>query len=688
MAAAGGRPATQTNWGRALSKRTIGSIVATIANGLIVALVPIALIAPIASAGAASLSADDARLLKKALKAIDEGKYPSDVKSSDKISNPVARKILTWTALIRPDPSNGFSQIAAFMAENPEWPDQVGLQRRAEEALSERTPDDVALKWFAEHPPISADGRTRQAEAWLATGKHAEGIAALRDVWINGDFAKKRELAFYSRHRRHLTSDDHRQRLDRLMWEGRYWPAHRMLWKVTADYRALAQARMGLRHGEGNVDTLIAKVPAALKDDPGLAYERLRWRRQRGKYDGAIEILRSPPDFLVYPERWWTERAFVTRRLLFNGDVSAAYRLITDHGLKPSHAGAFAEAEWLAGWIALRFLADPRAAAGHFVQIYEAVKYPVSLARGAYWMGRTMDAMKEPQLAETWYKRAAEHPTTYYGQLATARLRPGGSLQLPVEPTPTDEERKAFNSHELVQAVKMLAEIDEHDRLRPFVLRMDDLAKSPAWRVMAAELARDSNRPDLAVTVAKRAKQDGVKLAELAFPSAVPAPVNVKGGLPPLEMPLVLAVVRQESAFNVKAQSHAKAQGLMQLMPNTALKVAKRLDLPYDRRRLTTDSGYNLALGHAYLAELLQEFKGSYVLALAAYNAGPNRARQWIKENGDPRDKEIDSIDWVEMIPFHETRNYVQRVLENLQVYRHSLAKEEIALRLERDLHQ
>jgi len=655
--------------------------VAAIAIGLAVALGPVA-------GGAELLSADDTRLLKKALKAVDDGRRAPDVKFGDKIANPLARKILVWSALIRPDPTNGFSQIAAFMAENPEWPDQVGLQRRAEEALGDKTPDDVALQWFAEHPPISADGKARQAEAWLATGKHAEGQAALRGVWINGDFAKRRELAFYGRHRRHLTADDHWRRLDRLMWEGRYWPARRMLWKVTADHRMLAQARLGLRHGEGNVDTLIAKVPAALGDDPGLAYERLRWRRQRGKYESAVEILRSPPDFLVYPERWWTERAFLGRRQLFNGNVSAAYRLVIEHGLKPSHGRAFAEAEWLAGWMALRFLADPRAAAGHFVQEYDAVKYPVSLARGAYWMGRAMEAMKEPQLAETWYTRAADHPTTYYGQLAALRLHPGGSLRLPLEPTPSDEDRRAFDAHELVRAVRMLVEIGEHDRLRPFVLRLDELAKSPAWRLMTADLARASERLDLAVTVAKRAKRDGVKLAASAFPATVPTPVDVKGGLQPLEAPLILAVVRQESAFNVKAQSHAKAQGLMQLMPHTALKVAKRLDLPFDRRRLTTDSGYNLALGHAYLAELLQEFKGSYVLALVAYNAGPHRAKQWIKENGDPRDKDIDSIDWVELIPFYETRNYVQRVLENLQVYRHSLAKEEVALRLERDLHQ
>lgn len=654
---------------------------AAIAIGLTVALGSVA-------ADAEMLSADDARLLKKALKAVDDNKRSPDRTYGGKIKDPLARKILTWATLVRPDPADGFSEIASFIADNPDWPEQNHLQRRAEEAMSLKTPDDVVLKWFAERPPISADGKARLAEAWMATGEKDKGEAALRDVWINGDFAKRRELAFYRRHRRQLTSDDHRQRLDRLLWEGRYWPARRMLWKVKPDYRALAVARLSLRRNEGNVDTLIAKVPAALKDDPGLIYERLRWRRKHRKYDSALELLREPPDRLVRPERWWTERAFLGRRMLLSGDVTAAYRLVKGHGLKPSNGRAFAEAEWLAGWIALRFLDDPRAAAGHFTEQYYAVKYPISLARGAYWLGRAMDAMTEPDLARTWYGLAAVHPTTYYGQLATARLRPGASLLLPEEPAPTTDERKAFNAHELVRAVRMLAEIDEHDRMRPFVLRLDQLAKSPGWRVMTAGLARDSERPDLAVTVAKRAKRDGLKLPETAFPAEVPSPMKVKGGMPPLEMPLVLAVVRQESAFNIKARSHARAQGLMQLMPHTALKVAKRLEVPFDRRRLTTDGVYNMTLGQAYLAELLDAFKGSYVLALAAYNAGPHRARQWIRDNGDLRDKDVDSIDWIELIPFGETRNYLQRVLENLQVYRNRLAKEEVALRLEHDLHQ
>lgn len=667
--------------GQALYARTTGNIVAAIAIGLTVALGPVA-------ADAEMLSADDARVLKKALKAVDDNKRSPDRTYGGKIKDPLARKILTWATLIRPDLEDGFSEIASFMADNPDWPEQGRLRRRAEEAMGPKTPDDAVLKWFADHPPISADGKARLAEAWLATGETDKGEAALRDVWINGDFAKRRELAFYRRHRRQLTVDDHRQRLDRLLWDGRYWPARRMLWKVKPDYRALAVARLSLRRNEGNVDTLIAKVPAALKDDPGLIYERLRWRRKHRKYDSALELLRDPPDRLVRPERWWTERAFIGRRMLLSGDVTAAYRLVKDHGLKPSHGRAFAEAEWLAGWIALRFLDDPRAAAGHFTDQYYAVKYPISLARGAYWLGRAMDAMPEPDLARTWYGLAAVHPTTYYGQLATARLRPRASLPLPEEPAPTADERKAFDAHELVQVVRMLAEIDEHDRMRPFVLRLDQLAKSPGWRVMTAGLARDSERPDLAVTVAKRAKRDGLKLPETAFPAEVPSPMKVKGGMPPLEMPLVLAVVRQESAFNIKARSHARAQGLMQLMPHTALKVAKRLEVPFDRRRLTTDGVYNMTLGQAYLAELLDDFKGSYVLALAAYNAGPNRARQWIKDNGDPRDKDIDSIDWIELIPFGETRNYLQRVLENLQVYRNRLAKEEVALRLEHDLHQ
>jgi soluble lytic murein transglycosylase len=654
--------------------------VAGIAIGLMVA------VWPIAPASADALSAEDAVLLRKALQAVDDNKRTADEKFGPRINDPLARKILHWAALVRPDPTNGFAQIAQFMAENPDWPDQNGLRRRAEEAMTPQTPDADVLAWFAKHGPMTGDGKARLGEALIATGRDADGQAMIRDAWINGDFAKRREIAFYSRHRRQLTSDDHQRRLDRLLWEGRYWPAHRMMWKVPADYRALAQARLSLRRREGNVDSLIAKVPAELKNDPGLIYERLRWRRKNSKYDSALELLQSPPDFLVRPERWWSERAVLARRLLAAGDVTVAYRIANNHGLKPEHGSAFAEAEWLAGWVALRFLNEPSTALGHFVHFYKGVNFPVSLARGAYWAARALETMGEAKLAENWFKQAAEFPTTYYGQLAIARMNPGGSLKLPPEPPVTEDDRKSFDAHELVRAVRMLGQIGDQDRLRPFIVRLDDIATTPGWRVLTAELAKKSDRLDLSVLVAKRAKRDGVKMSSTAFPAEVPSPMRVNDGMPRVETPLILAVVRQESAFNVKAHSHANALGLMQLIPHTALKMAKSLNIPFDRRRLVTDPRYNLTLGQAYLAELLDEFKGSYLLSLAAYNAGPHRAKRWIKNNGDPRDKDVDVVDWVELIPFTETRNYVQRVLENLQVYRAQLAKEEVALGLEQDL--
>ena len=644
---------------------------------------------PCAGTSADLLSAEDKVALKKALQGVDNAKKSTDEKLASRIKNPLARKIVKWAALDRPDPTNGFAEIARFIQENPDWPDRKGLLRRAEEAMNQNTADADVLAWFEKHPPLSGDGKARLGEPLVATGRDAEGQAMIREAWINGDFAKRREIAFYGRHRRLLTTDDHRRRLDRLLWEGRYWPAHRMMWKVPPEYRALAQARMSLRRQEGNVDRLIDKVPREMQNDPGLIYERLRWRRMKGKYDSAIELNENfPPDLEVHPERWWRERAVLVRRLLSTGDVTMAYRIALNHGMDSEHGGAFAEAEWLAGWISLRFLADPGAALAHFMRFYDEVKYPVSLARAAYWAGRALEAMGDKTQAEDWYKTASMHSTTYYGQLSIARMNPGTSLRLPPEPPVTDGDKRAFDAHELTQAVKMLGEIDEHDRLRPFILRLDELAKSPGWRVLTAELARQSDRLDLSVLVAKRAERDGLKMPEKAFPDSVPSPLRAHDGFPPPEMPAVLAVIRQESAFNVRAHSHANAQGLMQLLPHTALKVAKRLNLPFDRRRLTTDPPYNMTLGRAYLAELLDEFKGSYVLALAAYNAGPHRVKKWIKENGDPRERDVDAVDWVELIPFQETRSYVQRVLENLQVYRVRLGKEEVALRLEKDLRQ
>ena len=641
------------------------------------------------------LAATDAASLRAGLKAAEDGKVRDALSWTRKIKKPLARKILTWARLTTPDPNASFGEISGFMAANPDWPDQTGLQRRAEEAMGRKTPDAAVLALFEEQAPRTGYGKARLGEAFIAQGRAKEGRAMIREAWIQGNFTKAREKAFYNRHRKLLEGVDHRRRLDRLQWQGRYWPARRMLWKVSPDYRALGVARLFLRHNRGNVDTAIAKVPDGLKNDAGLKYERLRWRRRRGKYDSAREILDDPPDDLIRPARWWKERAVVARYTLHQGHAQEAYRLARDHGIDADDddaLAAYAEAEWLAGWIAFRFLNAAGDAETHFKRMYETVKYPVSRARGAYWTARAVEARGPTKenlaAAETWHRLAALHPTTYYGQLSLARLHPRGGLELASEPKPSDRDIDAFGVHELTRAVRMLVEVEANEWLRPFILALDKVNGTPGWRQLTLELAQAAGRPDVSLKIAKREGRESWKFTEAAFPAIIPPPMQAQTNASPLEAPLILAVVRQESAFNVKARSHANAQGLMQLMPHTASRIAKKLKLPYSKHRLTTDAIYNLTLGQAYLVDLLETFKGSYVLALAAYNAGPKRAKQWLRRFGDLREPDVDSIDWVESIPFRETRNYVQRVLENLQVYRYRLADTEVALRLEDDLHQ
>lgn len=627
----------------------------------------------------------DSFWLRNALKAMDLANWKTAANFARRVRDPLARKYLAWKTLTEPNRVTEFEVTDAFMAANPEWPYQNRLRRRAEEAMPEVLKPERVLAWFAGRDPVSAVGKGRLAAALLATGQTERATELIRDTWIEGNFPKSGERAFYKRYRKYLTADDHVRRLDRLLWDGRYWPVRRMMWKVKPDWRALAEARISLRRRTGNVDRLIQKVPAHLKNHPGLVYERLRWRTRKGKKT-AYELLDPAPDNLVRPDLWWEERARLARRALAKGDISVAYRITSDHRL--TSGADFADGEWMSGWIALRFLGDHQDALAHFEKMYAAVKYPISRARGAYWAGRAAEAGDDREKAANWYALASRYPTTYYGQLAISKVNPDDSLPLIDEDVePAADIQQAFAESELVRVVELLGAIGEHDRIRPFILRLFSLNEDRGWRALTAALARRNNRPDLSVSVAKRSSRDGWEMIEAGYPTLEPPPLPKMANLRRPERPFVLAVIRQESAFRVDAKSRARALGLMQLMPRTAKKVAKQLKVKFYRTRLTRDPNYNMKLGQSYMAEMLAGFDNSYVLALAAYNAGPNRAKRWVKAFGDPRDPDVGTIDWVEMIPFEETRKYVQRVLENLQVYRSRLAETEVALRLDDDLH-
>lgn len=653
---------------------------------LIVALLSAYMIAAtaVAEVPARVLSPADEPIVKSALEAAAKGQWAQSRTFSAKLHDPVAKKLMRWLDYTRSDSAVNFSEIAAFLEANPTWPEISTLRRRAEESMPLSLTAAEVLAWFKKYEPVSSTGWTRYAEALVASGRADMGHAVIRETWIEGNFSQKDEKSFYNRHKKLLTREDHAQRLDRLIWAGRYDSARAMLPKVSPEYRQLAETRLMLMRMQGNVDKALTKIPASLQNDPGLNYERLRWRRRKGMVDGAISILRAPHDESKYPQKWWVERSALAREALEKGNISEAYRIASSHSL--SDGAGFADAEWLSGWIALRFLNDTDVALRHFKALYAAVEMPVSRSRGAYWVARAEDARGDKEQALHWYELAAAHPTTYYGQLAHDVLHPGKGIDIPADPVADRDEVKAFEKHELVRAARMLGGAGKANDIRPFVLRLADMGETAGWRALAASLARSYGRPDLGIIVAKRVNRSGMLLIEDGYPigdSWLRRGDAAKGRV---ELPLVLAVIRQESAFRPEAVSTAGAQGLMQLMPATAASVAKSLRLPYTAKKLVADPAFNLALGRAHLGDLIDDFSGSYVLALVAYNAGPSRARQWVKLYGHPSDKAVDAVDWIEMIPFSETRNYVQRVLENLRVYRKRLGETEVASTMASDL--
>lgn len=606
-------------------------------------------------------------------------------------SPPLLAELVTWTAYAN-GARESFHETRDFVETHDTWPWPETLRRRVADSMTQSTPVEDVLAWFAAHPPASGTGRLRYADALFKSGRVVEAIPHLRAGWRNGAIDQGLERYILARHGDHLQTEDHIARVDYLLWQRARSRASRLLRYLPDDRKRLAEARMALIAFAWNVDAAIARVPEHLQQDAGLVYDRTYWRRIKGKHAGARELLLSTAvdgSRILRPDRWWLERHFQARRALRLGEIEDAYRLAAAHGMldgtdldDTADAGEdaaslprrtraqIAEAEFLAGWIALRFLGQPDVAMTHFQQLLGVVSYPVSLARGTYWSGRAADALLDTAYAATLYREAARYPTTFYGQLAKTQLAridgeagSSGSAQDATAPSPTQAQRTAFASRELVEAARLLAAIGADWPLNRFIQHLTAQATSPEERVLAAELGNMLDEPRLGVIAAKVAVRDGQPLLDHGYP------VIELVDAPPEERSLVHAIARQESQFDPGAISHVGALGLMQLMPATANRVARQLNFPYSRERLLSDPAYNLTLGRSYLGSLLQRYDGSIMLALAAYNAGPGAVNRWLKSNGDPREIGIDAIDWIEQIPYSETRNYVQRVMEAVPLY-------------------
>ncbi|MBL4719874.1 MAG: lytic transglycosylase domain-containing protein [Alphaproteobacteria bacterium] len=608
---------------------------------------------------------------KQAFKAAHKGQWKTAQRLSRTAlkrnpSAPGPAQVIDWLQAQSLSSGAKFSDINKFLGQTPAWPRTKTLRRRAESAMKKDFSQNATLAWFRKYPPLTATGVIRHVDALRRAGRQSDAADAIRNAWIGFNMNRSDERQFRKRFRRDLTKLDEIKRLDRLIWDRRISAAKRQMRRVDIDHRHLSQAKIMLSRRIGGVDPAIARIPASLLNDPGLLFERMRWRRRKGFQDGAIELLAQQPDHNFRPRRWWIERASLTRHVLRKGDVTHAYRLAKNH--RQTKGAAHAEAEWLSGWIALRYLRDPGVAQGHFRDPYNNVKFPVSRARGAYWAGRAAEAEGAYDDAMKWYRLAARHVTTFYGQMAYLHIPGPGNGRPPAAPAVTAQEKAQFEKRPFVKIIRSLAQLEQKKLLRPF---FDQLARAVTKRSdwpLLTSLAHDIGHDNLAIRMAKQALKKGVVLVEAGYPSSP----FMKGLSPNPEV--IHAIIRQESAFDPKAVSPAGARGLMQLMPATARGVARSLKIRHSTRLLTADPRHNVNLGASYINGLLRDFDGSLVLALAAYNAGPHRVRRWLRENGDPRRFDMpDAIDWIEQIPFKETRNYVQRVLENLPLYHHRL---------------
>ncbi|MGD9537887.1 MAG: lytic transglycosylase domain-containing protein [Alphaproteobacteria bacterium] len=627
-------------------------------------------------------SKDEFAILRDALNAAARDDHVRAQRIAAQADDPLPLKIVRWLDYRRAETVASFEAISAFILENPEWPELGRLQASAEQALARDATDSAVLAWFEGRDPVTRDGRIRLLHALLNANQQERAGALARTSWRDDDFGAKEEQAFMAEFGRFLSRQDHQARLDRLLWENKSTSARRMFAHVGPGWRALAETRIALHDGSDKATALLRKVPAELKRDPGLTYERVRWRRLKGLEDEARALLVGVKTVTDHAPLWWQERKLLAWSALEKGATRDAYRLAAAHGL--SSGVSFADAEWFAGWIALRHRGDPKTALRHFTRLHENVGTQISLSRAAYWAGRAAEAADDDATADAWYRKAAAWPATYYGQLAAARAHQKAAPLFAVAAREAAAREDALTGHELITAARMLALLGEDEYVTPFILRLGDLARGPADHGLVAKIAVDISRPDLSVRAAKRAAAEGYVSVEALYPLAA---LPLAEADPRLEPALVLALSRQESEFDPRAKSKAGALGLMQLMPTTAQHVAKSKGISVREADLIRSPALNVQLGSAYLANLIDGFGGSYVLALAAYNAGPANVRQWIATNGSPLDiASIDVIDWIELIPYAETRNYVQRVLEGVQVYRWRLGEMADVTGLERDL--
>ncbi|MCV6823274.1 MULTISPECIES: lytic transglycosylase domain-containing protein [Halocynthiibacter] len=576
-----------------------------------------------------------------------------------------------------------FSEYQSFLAVYPDWPGLDYLRKFGESSLPREGAEGQIIGYFVQKLPQTGTGALALSRALRSGGDGDAADALIVDAWRKMSMTKEEQALFLANFGK-LLAPHHEARLDMLLWRGLSGEATAMLPYVEDGWQKLAKARITLRKLGQGVDSFIAAVPARLADDPGLAYERFVWRARKDRYPDAIELIKErsvSAEFLGQPEDWARRRAILARWEMRAGRYASAYEVAANHYL--TEGSHYIDLEWLAGYISLRYLNKPSRAVTHFRNLEAAVDTPISLGRAFYWQGRAHEAMAEPEKAQAAYQRGGAYQTSFYGQLAAEKA--GMAMDpalLGTEPFPNWQNTNIANST-VFQAGLLLHAAREGRLTARFMSHLaETLPREERGALAAWAMAIDN--PYVALHVAKRSVQYGDTLHSAYYPMH---PVHQMQGLP-VRPELALAIARRESEFNPRVISGAGARGLMQVMPGTASDVSKKLGIGYDKSKLTGDWRYNAKLGTAYLDGLNKRFDGNVILVAAGYNAGPGRPNRWLKEFGDPRNSTEAMIDWIEHIPFTETRNYVMRVSEALLPYRAQLAGQAVPLQLSKDIIQ
>jgi soluble lytic murein transglycosylase len=619
-----------------------------------------------AMAASSTTSPLDIAAVKQAMDLAHHGRTDDATSTEGTISDPVARKLVEWVTLRADETDADFSRYSAFITANPSWPGIIALRRKAESVLwQDRTDPAAVIAFFRTEPPRTAKGKFALARAMMSQGNSAGAQQLVSESWRDDSFSSDIEDQARDAFAGLISPDDDKVRMDMRLYAEDGDAGLRAAQHLDSVQVAIAKARAAVFNKESNAKALFDAVPTSGQRDAGYLFSRIQLLRRNDAIDEAAHLMAAAPRdpaILLDVDQWWIERRLLARKLLDQGDVKLAYT-IADDAATPVNENYRAEQQFTAGWIALRFLREPTMAFAHFAKIAEGVSNPITLARSFYWQGRATEAAGREQEARTYYETAAHYPTAYYGQLARARL---GLDEVALRPPPAPPDD--LHNLELARVFDILYAVDARDLIASMAADLADKANDEAALATLAEITTRHDDARATLLIGKIALGRGLPLEHYAFPDfGVP---NFQQVGPQVERCVIYSIVRQESAFNPKVVSSANALGLMQVTPAAGRDTAKRFNVTFDQRRLLSDVAYNAQLGSAELGNDIASWRGSYILAFVAYNAGPRRAKEWIDQYGDPRDEKVDPVDWIERIPLSETRNYVQRIMENIQVYR------------------